>query len=279
MSSIRCIHLIAALAITASASSVSVAQHEGHEHAEEPARQHADDPALSDDARRLVNLYPLSVCPISGEKLGSMGEPVLRRYDDREVRFCCAGCIDKFEADLDASRRKVDEAIVRDQLRFYPAQMCVVSGEPLTEDGEDIATNMVYGNRLIRLCCKMCQRDFKANPAKFLEKLDKAAMEAQRKDYPLETCLVSGEQLGSMGEPVEFVVAGRLMRLCCNGCMPKIIADPAKYIAAIDKAWQEKGKYMPADHESGHDDHGNQDDDKDDHGGHDHGGGEHDHGG
>lgn len=43
---------------------------------------------------------------------------------------------------------------------------------------------MVYGNRLIRLCCKMCQRDFKANPAKFLEKLDKAAMEAQRRTIP-----------------------------------------------------------------------------------------------
>lgn len=275
MSPVRFIRLVAALSITATTSSVAVAQHEGHEHGDEPARQHADDHALSDDARRLINLYPLTVCPISGEKLGSMGEPVVRKYDDREVRFCCAGCAKKFEADLDASRRKVDEAIVRDQRRYYPTETCVVSGEPLIEDGKDIATNMVYGNRLIRLCCRMCQREFKADPGKFIEKLDRAVIEAQRKDYPLETCLVSGEELGSMGEPVEFVLAGRLMRLCCSGCKPKIIADPAKYIEAIDKAWQAKGKFLPKDH----DDHGGHEHHKDDHGGHDHGGGGHNHGG
>jgi hypothetical protein len=249
-------HLVSALSVATTASSVVVAQHEGHEHGDTPTHQRADDHALSDDARRLLNLYPLTVCPISGEKLGSMGEPVVRKYDDREVRFCCAGCIDEFEADLDTSWRKVDEAIVKDQLRYYPVQTCIVSGEPLTEDGKDIATNMVYGNRLIRLCCKICQREFKADPGKFLERLDKSVTESQRKDYPLATCPVSSEPLGSMGEPVELLLAGRLVRLCCSGCKPKILADPAKYIQAIDTAWQARGKFLPQDHEAGQDDHG-----------------------
>lgn len=279
MSPIRFTHLVAALSVTAAASSVTVAQHEGHAHGEEPARQHTDDHALTEDARRLINLYPLTVCPISGEKLGSMGEPVVRKYNDREVRFCCAGCIGEFEADLGASWRKIDAAIVKDQTRYYSAETCVVSGEPLTEDGKDIATNMVYGNRLVRLCCKMCQRDFKADPQKFIEKLDKATMDAQRQDYPLDTCPVSGEKLGEMGDPVEMVVAGRLVRLCCPMCKPKVMADPARYLEAIDKAWQAKGKYLPTDDEAGHDDHDEPDHETEDHGGHDHGGGGHDHGG
>lgn len=215
----------------------------------EPGMDHADHgdnatPTATGEAPSWTEPYSLATCPISGQKLGSMGDPIVKQYDGREVRFCCAGCIDKFEADLDASWKKVDEAIVKDQLRYYPLETCVVSGEPLAENGEDIAVNTVYGNRLVRLCCKMCERDFRADPRKFIAKLDKAAADAQRKDYPLTTCVVAGGQLGSMGEPTEMVVAGRLMRFCCAGCEPKAKADPAKFLAEIDKAWQAKGKFM-----------------------------------
>jgi YHS domain-containing protein len=44
--------------------------------------------------------YPLDVCVVSGEKLGgSMGAPVDYVYKGQLVRFCCGGCIDKFEKD------------------------------------------------------------------------------------------------------------------------------------------------------------------------------------
>ncbi len=222
--------------------------------------------------------YVLDICPVSGQKLGSMGDPILKKYDGREVRFCCGGCIGKFEADQVGYWKKIDEQIVKDQLRYYPTKTCVVSGEPLVENGEDIAINMVYGNRLIRLCCKMCTNEFKADPKKFIEKLDKATADAQRKDYPLDTCVVAGGKLGSMGEPVEMVVAGRLMRFCCAGCEPKLEADPAKYIKLIDAAWQAKGMFMPVKHDAGHegghgDDHG--EDNHSDHGHGGHGGNEH----
>ena len=153
--------------------------------------------------------------------------------------------------------------IVEDQARYYPTQSCVVTGDPLTEDGEDIALTMVYGNRLVRLCCKMCRRDFKADPVTYMEKLDALTAEAQRKDYPMTTCPVSGEALdGSEGEPVEAVVAGRLVRLCCKGCRSKLMANPSAYLGMVDQAWQAKGMYLPEGHEAGHDDHE----------GHDHGG-------
>lgn len=188
--------------------------------------------------------YPLDTCPVSGQKLGSMGDPVVKKYDGREVRFCCPPCIERFEADKEAYWKKVDEKIIEDQMRFYPIETCVVSGEPLFDNGEDTATNLVYGNRLVRLCCPMCERDFKADPKKFIDKLNKAAADAQRPDYPMSECVVAGSGLGSMGEPTEMVVAGRLLRFCCAGCEPSVKADPAKFIAAIDKAWREAGKFV-----------------------------------
>ena len=42
--------------------------------------------------------YPLDVCVVSGEKLGSMGKPHVIVHDGVEVRFCCAHCLPKFEA-------------------------------------------------------------------------------------------------------------------------------------------------------------------------------------
>ncbi|RNC80998.1 MAG: hypothetical protein ED559_04125 [Phycisphaera sp.] len=216
------------------------------------------------DAEPWTDSFSLDTCPVSGGKLGSMGDPVLKVYDGREVRFCCAGCIGKFEADQEGYWKAIDKQIVKDQIRYYPTETCIVSGEPLFENGEDIAANVVYGNRLVRLCCKMCEREFKADSKKFIDELDEVTADAQRTEYPLATCVVAGGALGSMGEPTEMVVAGRLMRFCCAGCEPKVKADPVKYIAEIDEAWQVQGKFMPTEreaHEGGRS-----------HGDHDHGG-------
>lgn len=200
-------------------------------------------PGAAPDDEPAIAPYPLGVCPVSGKKLGAMGDPIVKTYDGREVRFCCPACVRPFESDQATYMKKIDDLIVKDQLRYYPMTTCVVSHEPLVEDGEDIATQVVYRNRLVRLCCRGCLRELEKDPKRFFDTLDKAVTEAQRKDYPLETCVVSGAKLGSKGEPVEIVVAGRLVRLCCAGCAPKVKADPVKYLAVVDKAWQAKGRF------------------------------------
>ncbi|MCA9278575.1 MAG: hypothetical protein H6815_07945 [Phycisphaeraceae bacterium] len=203
---------------------------------------HNDNPT---DQSAWTEPFALSECPVSGQKLGSMGDPIVQKYDGREVRFCCAGCIETFEADTDAYWKKADELIIKDQLRYYPIQQCIVSGEPLIEHDKDIAKNIVYGNRLVRLCCSACETKFNADPAKFIERLNKKTAEIQRKDYPLDTCVVAGGKLGSMGEPTEMVIAGRLLRFCCAGCEPEAKNNPLKYIMAVDGAWQKKNMYVP----------------------------------
>jgi len=176
---------------------MAVAQREpGLHHAEHA--QPAGDAVAPDAAATWTDPYTLDTCPISGQKLGSMGDPIVKKYGGREVRFCCGACIGKFEADIAASWKKVDEAIMKDQVRYYPVETCVVSGEPLVENGEDIATNLVYGNRLVRLCCTMCEREFKADPKKFISKLDKAVADSQREGYPASSPAASSARWANL---------------------------------------------------------------------------------
>lgn len=56
------------------------------------------------------------------------------------------------------------------------------------------------------------------------------------KDYPLKTCVVSGEALGSMGAPQAYKVGDVEVQLCCAMCLPKFNADPAKYAAMVTAA-------------------------------------------
>ncbi len=187
---------------------------------------------------RVGDPYLLSTCPISGEKLGGMGDPVVKIYNGREVKFCCAMCTPRFEKDLKASFAKIDQQIIEAQMPYYPTTQCVVSDELLggPDMGEPI--EYVYNNRLVRLCCKMCRSDFKKDPQTFIDKLDAAVIEQQSENYPLSTCPISGKDLGSMGDSVNVVVGGRLVRLCCEKCEGKFKANPAPTIEKIDAAWK-----------------------------------------
>ena len=56
---------------------------------------------------------------------------------------------------------------------------------------------------------------------------------AEIKPYPLKTCLVSGNELGSMGKPVSKVYDGQEIKFCCKPCVKKFEANQAKYLAKL----------------------------------------------
>lgn len=179
--------------------------------------------------------YLFNTCVVSGEELGSMGDPIVKVYEGREVKFCCKMCVPRFEKDLKASFAKLDQKIIESQISIYPMMTCVVSGEEFGGDMGD-PINLVYNNRLVRLCCKMCKGDFKKDPQAYIAKLDAAVIAEQSEEYPLTTCPISGEKLGSMGDAINVVYAGRLVKLCCAMCVPKFEADPMPTIEKIDAA-------------------------------------------
>ena len=57
--------------------------------------------------------------------------------------------------------------------------------------------------------------------------------DAKSGDYPLTTCVVSGEELGSMGEPIVKEVNGTTVKFCCKICLPKFDKDPETYLAKL----------------------------------------------
>lgn len=55
-------------------------------------------------------------------------------------------------------------------------------------------------------------------------------------DYPLKTCVVTGEELGAMGDRVAYTYQGTEVQFCCQDCVKDFEKDPAKYIAEIKAA-------------------------------------------
>lgn len=43
----------------------------------------------------------LATCPVSGEKLGEMGNPFVFTYKDQEVKLCCKSCKKDFDKNPD----------------------------------------------------------------------------------------------------------------------------------------------------------------------------------
>ncbi len=63
------------------------------------------------------------------------------------------------------------------------------------------------------------------------------------KPYPLETCVVSDEKLGSMGDPVVVVIGDQEVQLCCKSCKKDLESNQQANLAKIDAAWKKVKPY------------------------------------
>lgn len=182
--------------------------------------------------------YALDTCPVTGGKLGSMGKPVAKVYVGREVQFCCAGCVGKFEADLKAGFQKVDKAIAA-RLNFkYPLDTCPITGKKLGSMGKPVAHK--FEGREVQLCCAGCVGGFGKDLKASFAKLDAAVVAKQTANYPLDTCVVMGGKLGAMGKPVELVSHNQLVRLCCKNCVKQFDKNPVKHLISLADAYKKK---------------------------------------
>jgi len=59
-------------------------------------------------------------------------------------------------------------------------------------------------------------------------------------DYPLKTCVVTGEKLDS--DTYDYHYKGRLVRFCCKSCVEKFNKDPQKFLKILDAAEQKAAK-------------------------------------
>lgn len=124
----------------------------------------------------------------------------------------------------------------------YPLDICPVSDEKLNPAEKPVI--VTHEGREVRFCCQDCVEKFNNDPDTYLKKMDDLIIKKLGPEYPLKTCLVSGEKLES---PVDFVYKNRLVRFCCKDCREKFLASPDEYLKKLDEAGNSgnKGEAKP----------------------------------
>lgn len=121
----------------------------------------------------------------------------------------------------------------------YPLDTCLVSGRPFAGDKMKVVE---AAGRKFKLCSAECAAKLQKDQPVYLEKLDRAVVDLQVADYPLDACPISAKKLGSMGEPVKLVVGNQLVQLCCKGCTANAKAKADEIVRSIQAAAYAKQK-------------------------------------
>jgi YHS domain-containing protein len=150
--------------------------------------------------------YLLKVDVVTGKDLGPVADQVVIDFEGRELRFSSEKSAKTFRASPKGYVEKTDALMIADQLPLYPLTTCMISGDKLGGDmGEPV--DMIYKNRLVRFCCKMCIGKFKKSPDKYIAELNAAVVKEQVKDYPYKNCLISGCILYTSPRPRDGLLA------------------------------------------------------------------------
>ena len=100
------------------------------------------------------------ICPVSGEKLGSHGKPILAKIGEEKVFLCCKGC---------ASGKVKPKHWAKIHANFAKAQgICPVMKKKLP----DKAKWTIVEGRIVYVCCPPCIKKIEAEPDTHLKKID-----------------------------------------------------------------------------------------------------------
>ena len=112
------------------------------------------------------------VCPVSGKRLGSMGEPVAVSAGGKTVYACCDSCVKAIKSNPEkyAAGKPtilVSTATAEDAAGIAKQKTCPVMDEPLGGMGQPI--KVMVGDKPIYLCCRGCIKRIEAEPRKYLD--------------------------------------------------------------------------------------------------------------
>lgn len=186
-------------------------------------------PASLSDA---TDHYYLSTCALCGGLLGAKGESPEVIREGHRLRLCSSACVDAFDRDPAAGCQRVDTVMIADQRPFYPLTNSLVTRRPLGPH----AVEFVWGNRLFR-AADGAERDLiLADPVRYVRMLNQAVIKTQSPTYGMpHKCPVQGDILPS-DEPIDIVVANRMIRVCCGRCARVVRARPYQYLGMVEYA-------------------------------------------
>jgi hypothetical protein len=166
------------------------------------------------DAADRLQVMIQQICPVSGEKLGSMGAPIKIAVGEETVFLCCEGCE---SGEISADHWKTIQSNIAAAQGTCPVMDKAVTAE---------STSLVVEGRRVFICCPPCGPKIQADPATYFAKIDTSRMTLVADQLQIaaqKICPVTGEELGSMGTPVKVMVGEEAAFLCCAGCAKKQI--------------------------------------------------------
>lgn len=150
-------------------------------------------------------------CPVSGE---AINKDIFVEQDGLKVYFCCRACTSKFKESPNAYLPAVYK-------QLYPQSVqvkCPVMGGPV-----DPKTSIDHNGQRINFCCPGCEKPFKADPAKYLAKMDEVSTRQVH-------CPVTGKAI-DLGVSTE--VDGGKVYFSDKEALAKFEANPSKYAGAL----------------------------------------------
>ena len=160
------------------------------------------------------------ICPVSGQELGSMGDPIKIQAGEQTAFLCCKGCQGK---QINAEHWKTIQA------RMAKAQgTCPI----MEKEVDSTMKSTVVNGQQIFVCCPPCIPKIQADPQASIQKVNASyvkfvAAERQAASDQVHAkaqgiCPVTGQKLGSMGAPVKVKFGEKEIGfLCCKGCVGK----------------------------------------------------------
>lgn len=178
--------------------------------------------------------YPLDQCVVCDSDLDENSE--FLDFDGREIRVCGnLDCGAQFSNETDRWMAEVDQKIVEQEKPFYPLTTCVVTGDSLETVG---AVDFILFNRLFLLSGETSCDAVQENPEKYFSLLNKAVIEKQKSNYPLDKCIVSEQPLGE--KAIDYVVANQLVRLANEEQIEAFDKMAGIHLAKLRKLTKEK---------------------------------------
>lgn len=135
-----------------------------------PAPASADPASDAEVIAAQAPYYTAPSCVECGRELDEYAVDIVEQ--GKLVRLCDVACVPKFRSDVAAGLEARDEALIATQLADYPTDQCVVMEADLDVMGTP--RDIVWGSRLVRLCCDACIETFHEDPATYLAMIDAA---------------------------------------------------------------------------------------------------------
>lgn len=122
--------------------------------------------------RDALHVAVQEICPVSGEKLGAMGQPIKAQVGKETVFLCCQGCLNgkinpKHWATIHANFAKAQ-------------RVCPVTNHELPKQPK---WTIVKGE-IVYVCCPSCSEKIAAEPDRYLREVDAlyaASLEARKR--------------------------------------------------------------------------------------------------